>query len=169
MNLPQTLAEGGDGSAAQAPGRFVVSNAAFAGAADESKDGDWDCGQGWLGNEEDVGWQVGEVCVFFDDIGEVEIVEGIDFGWGEIGIPLVPEAVAVTEIVELGNERGCHEGADAGAGEMVFGQGADEGIDAVDVGIDGRQFLLKSNVGGDVCEGGDLWEAVGGAERVVVG
>src|SRR4051794_12168967 len=71
------------------------------GARERREEAEQDDGRPGLGDEEDVGLEVGEVGVSHDDVREAGAAEQVEFGGGEIGVAFVPEAVAVAEAFEL--------------------------------------------------------------------
>ena len=50
----------------------------------------------------------------------MELVEGGDFRFGEVGIVFIPEAIAVAESLELQSKAGGNERTDAGARQVVL-------------------------------------------------
>src|SRR5262249_31613104 len=104
--------------------------------------------------------------VALDDIGETDRLDGRQLNPGEG--PLVPEAVAVTQALELVGDDPPEGDANAGAGDVVLGQATHPEVDVVDVTVELAQLILQLQVAGDLTETGHAGQAVGRSRGVVV-
>ena len=94
--------------------------------------------------EEDVCLKFGQVGVEADDIGKGGVLHIVDDSIRQGS--LIPETVTITQTAELIDED-CGEGlAEAGVGQVVFGEAADPQVNVVHAAIGGGEGGLQGFV-----------------------
>src|SRR5262249_33672720 len=117
--------------------------------------------------EKDVGLEIIVDSIVGENLRKRDVLERIT---DQTGVDVLePEPVAVANALELVGDDSLEERPKAAAGDMVFRQTSYPKIDVVDVAVELLELGLDVGIGRDLSKTGNLWQAVSGADGVVVG
>jgi len=101
-----------------------------------------------------------------DDVGKPRLLKRLQLR--AVKNSLIPEAVSVTNTLELVRDNSPEGGADAAAGNMIFGKAANPKIDRIDISIKLEHLRLQIGIARNLTEIRDAGQPKCDARAVII-